>query len=308
VTERILLIGGSGMVGRNVREHPGFVGHEIVAPTREEVDLLDRFAVADVIRAVRPGLIVHAAGRVGGIAANQGDQAGFLSENLTMGVNLLTEAVEQGVPRFLNISSSCIYPRDAPNPLREEALFSGPPEPTNEGYALAKLTVLRLGELLSRQHGGFRCVSLIPCNLYGRWDHFEPERSHLVPAVVRKLHDAKVAGHSEVDIWGDGSARREFMLASDLAGFVAAAVVRFEDLPERVNVGVGRDHSVNEYYEAAARVVGYEGGFTHDLSRPVGMRRKLVDIRVQDSLGWIPPTDLESGLEATYRFFLEHAS
>lgn len=282
--------------------------HDVIAPSSAELDLLRPDAVEAAIRNIRPSLVIHAAGKVGGIAANQADQSEFLRANLVMGVTLVNAAAAGGVPRFLNIASSCIYPREAVNPLRETDLFSGRLEPTNEGYAMAKLVVLRLGEFLAAERPGFRCVSMIPCNLYGRWDHFEADRSHMVAAVIRKLHDAKLRDAKTVEIWGDGSARREFMLAADLAEFAGKAIGNFDRLPPRINVGMGRDHTVTEYYAAAAAVVGYEGDFVHNMTRPVGVRQKLVDTSVQESIGWAPRTSLEEGLEETYRFFLEHVA
>lgn len=296
------------MVGRNLLENAGFCSHDVVSPGRSELDLLDADSVASAVRRIRPTLVVHAAGRVGGIGANQANQAAFLMENALMGINLARAAAEADVPRFLNISSSCVYPREAQNPLAEESLFSGPLEPTNEGYAIAKLTVLRFGEFLAAQRENFQWVSLIPPNLYGRWDHFEAERSHLVPAVIRKLHEAKVRGSSTVEIWGDGTARREFMLAADFAECVSWAISEMDRLPQRLNVGIGMDHSVDEYYAIAADVVGFEGTFSHDLSRPVGMRQKLVGVDRMRALGWTPGSDLVAGLRSTYEFFLEHES
>ena len=296
------------MVGKNLGENEEFSTHEVVAPSRAELDLFDGNAVARAIQDIRPSFVVHAAGTVGGISANQANQAVFLSENALMGINLVRASAAAGVSRFLNISSSCVYPRDAENPLTETSLFTGCQEPTNEGYALAKLVVLRLGEFLAEQSPEFRWVSLIPCNLFGRWDHFEPGRSHLLPAIIRKLHDARVSGAETVDIWGDGMARREFMLASDLADFVVRAVANFDDLPPRMNIGIGRDYTVREYYEVAADVIGFEGSFTHDLSRATGMRQKLVDNSHQERLGWESLTSLRAGIESTYQFFLEHVS
>lgn len=295
------------MVGRNLLERGVFAAATVLAPGRAELDLLEKDLVREYVRRHRPDTVVHAAGRVGGIAANVADPAGFLQENLQMGMNLAGVAAEGGVTRFLNLSSSCVYPREAENPLREGALFSGPLEPTNEGYALAKLAVLRYGEFLSSQSSSFSWVSLIPCNLYGRWDSFEPERSHLVPAIIRKLHEARRDGRDVVEIWGTGEARREFMLAADLADLIGAALRDFDDLPPRVNLGLGVDHSVNEYYRLAAEVVGYKGSFVHDLEKPVGMIRKQVDTSFQAGREWPAATDLSTGLRITYDFFCEQA-
>jgi GDP-L-fucose synthase len=301
----ILLTGGTGMVGRNLLENEAFSSFQIHAPTRGECDLRDPVAVDRLLRQTRPSLIVHAAGRVGGIAANIADQAGFYLDNVKMGMVLTSTAAALGVPRFLNFSTSCVYPASSSSPLTEDLLFSGPVETTNEGYALAKLSVLRLGEWLERQTEGFSFRSLIPCNLYGRWDHFEPLRSHLLAAIISKIHEARTKGSAEVTIWGDGSARREFMYAADLARCVVWAIERFDDLPMRMNVGVGIDHSVDEYYRIVADVLDYDGAFIHDLERPSGIRRKLVDIELQKRFGWMPSIGLEAGIRSTYEHYLE---
>jgi GDP-L-fucose synthase len=202
-----------------------------------------------------------------------------------------------------------MYPRGHDEPLREEQLFSGNLEPTNEGYAIAKIAVARLGAYLGREHPGLRCRTLIPCNLYGPHDSFDEASSHLVPAILHKLHRARVEGRDEVDIWGDGSARREFMFAGDLADLLVRAIERFDDLPDCMNVGPGIDHSVLDYYVAGARVVGYPGRFVFDTTRPVGMARKLVDVSRLRAFGWSAGVGLETGLRLTYEHYLrEHAT
>jgi GDP-L-fucose synthase len=197
-----------------------------------------------------------------------------------------------------------MYPRNRSEALREDWVLQGPLEPTNEGYALAKIAIARLGEYLTREHPEFHCKTLIPCNLYGRHDKFDPRSSHLVPAIIQKIHQAKQTGQDEVEIWGDGTARREFMYAGDLADAIVQALSRFDDLPVTMNIGLGCDHTVNEYYAAAADVIGWRGRFVHNLSKPVGMARKLVDIGRQTTWGWHARHDLHTGLERTYAFYL----
>lgn len=300
---RIFLTGARGMVGRNILESTHASGHEVWAPKRSELDLCQS---ADVTRAVcdfRPDLIIHAAGRVGGIAANVAAPYEFLSENLEMGKNLVAAAREHDTPRFLNFSSSCIYPKEGFHPLKEEHILQGPLEPTNEGYALAKLTVMRLGEFAAR--GGILSFkSLIPCNLYGRHDHFDPLKSHLLPSIVMKVHRAKSEGQASIEVWGSGEARREFMYAGDLAEVTWQAVERFAELPVTMNVGVGHDHSVNDYYRAAAAVIGWQGHFLHDLTRPEGMKQKLVDNSRMRHLGLAATTSLEEGIRRTHAFYV----
>lgn len=304
---KLLVTGAGGMVGRNLLEHPGLVQYEVLAPLRCELDLCDAQAVDDYLAHHRPDALVHCAGRVGGIQANMREPVSFLVDNLDMGRNLLLAAQRHGVQQVINLGSSCMYPRDRNEPLREEWVLQGELEPTNEGYAIAKIAVARLGEYLMREHPSFRCKTLIPCNLYGRHDSFDPRHSHLVPAIIHKVHQAKVQGHDQVEIWGDGQARREFMYAGDLADAIVRALQHFDTLPQSMNVGLGHDHTVNEYYAVAAEVVGWRGHFVHDLSKPVGMARKLVDVSRQTAWGWRAGHDLRSGLEHTYRFYLEQS-
>jgi GDP-L-fucose synthase len=302
---KLLLTGGGGMVGRNLLEHPALARLDVLAPSSSELDLRDARAVIEYLVTHRPSIVVHSAGRVGGIQANMREPVAFLVDNLDMGRNLLLGAQCSGVSRVINLGSSCMYPRDRDEPLREEWVLRGELEPTNEGYALAKIVTARLGDYLMREHREFRCKTLIPCNLYGRHDKFHPEHSHLLPAIIHKVHQAKLQGHDEVEIWGDGTARREFMYVGDLADAIVNALHRFDDLPLTMNVGLGYDHTVNEYYAAAADVIGWRGRFVHDLSKPVGMARKLVDISRQMAWGWRAAHDLRTGLERTYHFYLE---
>ncbi len=302
---KLMLTGGSGMVGRNVLEHPSVSKFEVFAPDIPELNLFDYEAVKAYIAKVKPDMIIHAAGRVGGIQANMKAPVAFLLENLDMGRNLVWAARNCGVKKLINLGSTCMYPRNAPNPLTEEMVLQGGLEPTNEGYALAKSVVSRLCSYISKETPEFSYKTLIPCNLYGRWDKFSPEHSHMVPAVIRKLHEAKLKGLKTVDIWGDGEARREFMYTGDLADCLHRAITGFDTMPALMNVGLGKDYSINEYYGAVAYAVGYRGGFSHDLSKPAGMLRKLADSSRLNAWGWKPAHTLEAGIKKTYDFFLE---
>ena len=303
---KIFLTGGRGMVGRAVRNDPAASDHQIIAPTSAELDLTDRAAVMAAIAAEKPDLVIHTAGRVGGIQANMANKAGFLTDNMDMGVNIVLAAQAAGVTQLLNLGSSCMYPRDAPNPLHESSLGKGELEPTNEGYGLAKLAVARLCAFVSEENAQLSYKTLMPCNLYGLHDKFDPKVSHLLPAIIRKLHEAKEAGAASVEIWGDGTARREFMFAGDLADGIWAAVQRFEDLPGFMNIGLGYDYTINEFYSNAAKVIGWQGTFTHDLSRPTGMKQKLLAVDAQEAFGWQPKTTLAQGIARTYAHFKEH--
>lgn len=302
---RILLTGGGGMVGRNILEHPAAAEWEFLAPRSHELDLRDYGAVADYVRREKPDLVIHAAGRVGGIQANIAHPVDFLVTNVDLGRNVIMAAHAAGVKVLINLASSCMYPRHAENPLREELVLQGELEPTNEGYALAKIFATRLCQYIHREDASFHYKTLIPCNLYGRHDKFAPEHSHLIPAIIHKIHVARCEGRDTVDIWGDGTARREFMYAGDVADAVMRAVNHFDSLPELMNIGLGHDHTINEYYAAAAEVIGWSGRFVHDLSKPVGMKQKLVSVARQTTWGWAPSTSLRDGIASAYRFYLE---
>ncbi|WP_417423413.1 GDP-L-fucose synthase family protein [Hoeflea sp.] len=300
---KILLTGGSGMVGRNIRDHAIAGRHDLIAPRSAELDLTDSAASEAYIARTKPDLIIHAAGRVGGIQANVADPVGFLVDNLDMGRNIVMAARKAGVPRLLNIGSSCMYPRAAPNPLEESSVLTGELEPTNEGYALAKVMTARLCDYVSQSTPELAYKTLIPCNIFGIHDKYDPAVSHLLPAIIRKVDQAKRSGVDSVEIWGDGEARREFMFATDLADGIWTAVARFDELPGMMNIGVGKDHSINDYYAAVARVIGWNGTFIHDLSKPVGMKQKLVSVRLQQAFGWMPQTPLDEAIAITYSHF-----
>jgi GDP-L-fucose synthase len=298
------------MVGKNILEHTKADRYEILAPSSQELDLTNAADTQHYINEAKPDVIIHAAGRVGGIQANIANPVDFLVTNTDIGRNVILAAFKAGVPQLINLASSCMYPRIAPTPLSEELVLKGELEPTNEGYAIAKIFATRLCEYINRESkkkstSSVRFKTLIPCNLFGRHDKFEPEHSHLIPAIIHKLHQAKVTCATEVDIWGDGTARREFMYAGDLAGAVLQAVQDFDKIPDLINIGLGHDHSINEYYAAAAQVIGWKGNFVHDTTKPVGMKQKLVDISRQRGWGWMPSISLASGIDKTYQYYLE---
>jgi len=293
------------MVGRNLLEHPNIQSFDILSPSRKQLDLLNYASVEEYLFSHSPDMIIHAAGKVGGIQANLNHPVQFLSENLFMGLNLLLAAKKTNIRKILNLSSSCMYPRNAANPLTEEMILKGELEPTNEGYALAKIVAARMCQYITSEDKNFHYKTLIPCNIYGRWDKFDLESCHMIPAAIRKIHEAKDGGKNEVQIWGDGTARREFMYAGDLANCIVYAIKRFDTLPRAMNIGLGYDYTVNEYYEVIAGVIGYRGQLVHDMSKPVGMRQKLVDIEKLKKWGWKAETGLETGIAKTYEFYLE---
>jgi len=301
---KILLTGSRGMVGSNIADHVNVKNYDMLLPSSAELNLLDRTSVQDYIGANNPDMVIHAAGIVGGIQANIGQPVKFLVDNMQMGLNILMSSQFSQVKKFMNLGSSCMYPRDAKNPLSEELILKGELEPTNEGYALAKVASTRLCEYISREDSSFLYKTVIPCNLYGKYDKFNPENSHMIPAVIRKINDAKNSNLKSIDIWGDGLARREFMYAADFADFVFYAIENFEKMPQNINVGLGHDYTINEYYQKIADTIGYQGEFTHDLSRPTGMQQKLIDNTRLKEFGWQYQTTLKQGIQKTYEYFL----
>ena len=223
---------------------------------------------------------------------------------MSMGSNIVNSCLENSVEKLINLGSSCMYPREGHNPLKEESLLTGPLEPTNEGYAIAKIAVSRLCKYSNSQFGtDFK--TLIPCNLYGKYDDFDLKKAHLIPGVIHRMHLHKKSGKESITIWGDGSARREFMYASDLADFICFALSEYNSVPEEINVGLGFDFTIKEYYQMIAEEIGYSGKFEFDLSKPTGMKQKLVDVSKQEALGWSPPTNTREGIRKTYRHFMD---
>ena len=293
------------MVGRNILEHPAINDFELQVPRSNELDLRDFTSVRQYMAAQKPDLVIHAAGKVGGIQANMREPVNFLLENLDMGRNIVLASYQAGVKQLINLGSSCMYPRNHSEPLTEEMVLKGELEPTNEGYALAKIVTSRLCDYIAREDSSYQYKTLIACNIYGRYDKFDPKHSHLLPAIIHKVHQAKVNNEPTVEIWGDGTARREFMYAGDLADAIVSAIKKFEILPSYMNIGLGYDYTINDYYHAAAEVIGYPGEFVHDISKPVGMIRKLINIDRQLIWGWQSKSDLKSGIQNAYQFYLE---
>jgi GDP-L-fucose synthase len=302
-TSTIYLAGHRGMVGSAIGRELARQGYtNVLTQTRDALDLTRQQAVEEFFRSRRPEFVFLAAAKVGGIGANMGDQAEFLLRNLQIACNVLDAAFRYGVRKLLFLGSSCIYPREAPPPIPEGALLTGPLEPTNEGYALAKIAGLKLCEFYNRQQGApFIC--LMPCNLYGPGDTFDLETSHMLPALVRKFHEAKVRGDEAVPVWGTGRVRRELMYVEDLARACLFAMDRY-DGPEFLNVGWGQDFTIADIAEKVRVAVGYAGGIVYEREKPEGMARKLMDSGKIRSLGWRPTVPLEEGLRLTYQWYL----
>ncbi|MTI18560.1 GDP-L-fucose synthase [Rhodobacteraceae bacterium RKSG542] len=302
--KKLLLTGASGMVGRNILEHPAAADWEILAPSSKELDLTDSHATDAYLTHYQPHIVIHAAGQVGGIQANMAHPVAFLERNTAIGRNIIMAAYKANVKQFLNLASTCMYPRVAGNPLRETMILTGELEPTNEGYAIAKIMATRLCQYIRREDETALFKTILPCNLYGRHDKFDPKNSHLLPAIIHKIHMAKERGDRTVEIWGDGEARREFMYAADLADAVMKAAEDMISLPDLMNCGLGHDYSINDYYRIVANVIGWTGEFTYDLTKPVGMKQKLCSTELQSAWGFSSPTSLEDGIRSTYDFYL----
>lgn len=300
---KILITGSRGMVGRNIAEYEKSKNYILLTPSSKELNLLHRLSVDEYIKNNQPDIVIHCAGIVGGIQANIANPVKFLVDNVQMGLNIIMASYESGIKKFINLSSSCMYPREAINPLGEELILKGELEPTNEGYAIAKITSTRLCEYIHKENPSYYYKTVIPCNLYGAYDKFDPKHSHMLPAVIKKIHEAKINNQQTVDIWGDGEARREFMYAEDLADFIYYALENFNSMPQNINVGLGNDYSINEYYKTIAEVIGYQGEFAHDLSKPIGMKQKLIDDTKLKEYGWKHKTSLEDGIKKIYEYY-----
>jgi len=291
------------MVGKNILEHNSVHNYDFINPSSKELNLLNYQDVKNYIAINQPDFIIHAAGKVGGIHANIKEPVSFLIDNLDMGRNIIMAAKENNIKNLLNLASSCMYPRNAENPLSECLILKGELEPTNEGYAIAKIMSTRLCEYIVKEDNSKNYKTVIPCNLYGKYDKFHPKNSHMIPAVIRKIYDAKLSCNNEINIWGDGTSRREFMYAEDLSDFIFYAITKFDKMPQNINVGIGHDYSINDYYSEIAKVLDYKGEFLHDLTKPTGMKQKLIDDTKLKKFGWKSKTTLTEGLRKTIDYY-----
>ncbi len=302
---KVLVAGANGMVGsaivRNL-ESNGFTN--IIKGTRDDVDFTNQDETERYFCSEEPEYVFVAAAKVGGIMANNNYKADFLTENLQIQTNLIQQSYNFGVKKLLFLGSSCIYPKFATQPITEDQLMTGTLEPTNDAYAIAKIAGIMMCQAYRQQHG-FNAISLMPTNLYGFNDNFDLQSSHVLPALIRKFHEAKVSNSPYVECWGDGSPMREFLYVDDLAEACRVCMERYED-SQHINVGTGRDVTIKELTEKIAKVVGYDGEIRWDTSKPNGTPRKVMNVDRMKSLGWEPKVGLYEGISRTYEWFKEN--
>jgi GDP-L-fucose synthase len=304
---RVYVAGHFGLVGSSVLRAMRRKGYPLpIVRTRRELDLTDQLAVRKFFETERPNAVIMAAARVGGINANNSHPAGFLRDNLLIQNNVIDAAYRSGVEKLVFLGSSCIYPKFAPQPIKEDYLLTGPLEPTNEWYAVAKIAGIKMCQAYRREYG-FNAISLMPTNLYGPGDNFDLQNSHVLPALIRRFHEAKVQDDSTVTVWGTGTPRREFLHVDDLADAVLYLLQNY-DAEAIVNIGWGEDLTIRELAVLIKDATGYRGSMNFDPSKPDGTPRKLLDVSRLNGLGWRPRITLEAGLQSTYSWFKEHIS
>jgi GDP-L-fucose synthase len=304
LSAKILILGRSGLVGSSIENEFRRRGYlNIIGLRSKQLDLTRQTLVEDYFEKERPDYVILAAAKVGGIMANIQAPAQFIYENLAIQNNVIHSAYKHEVKKLLFLASSCIYPRLSPQPMREEYLMDGKLEPTNEGYALAKIAGLKMCQMYNKQYGA-NFISVMPCNIYGIGDNFNPEQSHVVAGLIRKFHEAKVNNKEYVNVWGTGNARRELMFNEDLAD---ACLFLFENYSgnDFFNIGTGQDVSIKELAELIKGVVGFKGKIKYDHSKPDGMPQKLLDITKLNQVGWVCKTELKDGIRKTYEWFLD---
>ena len=301
----IYVAGHRGLVGSAVLrslERQGF--KNLIVRSHQELDLTEQSAVRRFFEEARPQAVIMAAARVGGIHANNSHPAGFLRDNLLIQDNVIDAAYRSGVEKFVFLGSSCIYPKLAPQPIKEDYLLTGPLEPTNEWYAIAKIAGIKMCQAYRREYG-FNAISLMPTNLYGPGDNFDLQSSHVLPALIRKFHEAKRRNDPSVEIWGTGTPRREFLHVDDLADAIVYLLLNYNE-EAIVNIGWGEDLTIRDLAEIIMSAIGYSGSLTFDRSKPDGTPRKLLDVSRLQSLGWSPRITLKAGIADTYAWFQKH--
>lgn len=303
--EGVLITGANGMLGSSIKEQAELKNWDYFAPTRNDLDLTDAYSTFDFIKRNRVSTVIHCAAKVGGIKANLNYPADFILENIQIDSSIINACRKNSVPNFIYFGSSCMYPKLTNQPMAESAILTGSLEPTNEGYALAKIVAAKTVQSIALQDG-LNWRVLIPSNLYGPRDNFDLESSHLVPAVIRKIYSAINRGVDLVDIWGSGEARREFTYVQDVAEFVINNLSHCEKWEILMNLGIGKDFTINEYYFLIGELLGFKGNFRNNTSQPEGMKQKLMDSSLARNHGWTPRTELREGIERTIEWFKIH--
>jgi GDP-L-fucose synthase len=293
---KVLVTGGSGMLGRAVSYAAKIADHRVLTPSHRELDLEDEAATLKYLEENNPEAILHCAAKVGGISANIANPSDFLSRNIKIDSALLGAAKKLNTPNLIYMGSSCMYPRNFSHPMKESEILSGQLEPTNESYALAKLVGWKTVQINS---SSLNWRTFVLSNLYGPNDHFEPERSHLLAAIIAKIHLALRNNDEKIVMWGDGSARRQFTFVDDVADFIVKSLGNLVNFPATLNLGAEGDYSISDFYQIASKVMGYEGQIVADLTKPTGMARKLMDVSTASSFGWVANTTIEAGIKKT---------
>lgn len=303
----VLLTGANGMLGSGILRKLDYKNSKVLSPSSELLDLRDPLATLAYIKSNNVETIIHCAAKVGGIAANVNQPADFILTNLQIDISLLSAARQHKVRNLVYFGSSCMYPRNATQPMNESAILTGPLEPTNQGYALAKISATEVISSVQKQDL-LNWKVLVLSNLYGPRDNYNPRSSHLIAAIIAKIHDARQRKLSEVEIWGSGNSRREFTFVDDVAEFVVSQIDKIPQWEPVMNLGSGVDYTINEYYHLVSEIMGYQGRFVHDLSKPDGMPKKLMDSSLAKKLGWSPRTNLGLGLKQAIDWFEERTA
>lgn len=305
---KILIFGSTGFLGQNFMYHKSNKDHEILSPDRDKLDLFDKKKVFDYIRLNKPDLIINCAGKVGGIAANLDNSFDFLNENLLLNSNVIISSYENKIKKLINFGSSCMYPSQATNPLLESEIMNGKFEITNEGFALAKTVSLKLCDYISKKNEGYFYRTIIPCNMFGKFDHYgNINRSHMIAAAIKKIYDAKLNNKIEVQVWGSGKVRREYTNAYNVADFVYANLDKIEEFPNYFNLGTNTDFTIKEYYQMIMEIFDLKANLVFDKSKPDGIYQKLINTKYPFTLNWTEPKNLKFSLTEAVEYYKNYA-
>ncbi len=304
---KILIFGSSGFLGKNFLDHPFAENFQILKPDRAEVDLFDINTTKEYLQKNSPDIVINCAGKVGGIVANMNNKIDFMIENFEINRNLIISSLENKIKKFINFGSSCMYPAEVINPLDETQIMNGKFEKTNEAFALSKIMSLKLCEYISNSNDEYFYKTIIPCNMFGKFDHFnDTKRSHMVAAVISKVHHAKENNLSEIIVWGSGNVRREYTDAFNVADFVLRNLNRIKEFPNYFNLGVNKDYTVKEYYEMIMEIYKYQVNLVFDKSKPDGIKQKLMSTSFPININWSQPRDLKYSLNKTIEHYINY--